>query len=107
MKKIKYADYAYICQYKESHFMQKYFCNNYISLHNRNEGALRYDMKWWFYILIFIPLNIIDLFYCIWALGLKNFEIEPRNIIEYTCVGSPSEDSSTQFGRLVEVWNKY
>lgn len=106
-KKIKYADYAYIAYYKENHFFQKHFCNNYISLNNKNEGMLGYNWKLWAYILAFIPLNITNLFYCIWACGLKNFEIEPRNIVCYNCIGFPSDDSSTQFGRLMEVWNKY
>lgn len=107
MKKIKYEELAYICNYKKNHPLEKYFCNWYISLNNPNEGYLRCDQKLWFYILTFIPVHVLAFLYCIWDSGIKNFELQPITIHGYNCVGCTNESNNTRFGRLVEIWNKY
>lgn len=48
-------------------------------------------MKMWAYILIFIPIHLIQLILCLWDGGLKTFEINERVIIQdYLSWGSVS-----------------
>lgn len=107
MKKISYNDAAYILRHKKNCFFEKYACNWYITLNNPNEGRIECSQKLWFYILTFIPVHIIAFFYCVWDLGIKNFELQPINIHGWHCLGYPGDGSDTQLGRLVEIWNKY
>lgn len=37
-------------------------------------------MKWWFYILVFIPLHICKLFCVLWDGGLRDFSIVSRMV---------------------------
>lgn len=107
MKKISYNDVAYICRYKEKHFFEKYFCNHYIWMNNSNEGMMKCNMKIWFYILIFIPIHIIDFVYLLWNGGIKHFEITPINISTRNITGLTSDnDDTTTFGRFKQVYNK-
>lgn len=105
--KITYEEAAYIRGYKQKHFMEKHFCDWYIEKANDCSGYMRLRVKWWFYILAFIPAHIIQIFLCMWDGGLKEFGFEPRECNHSCVIGSPSDDSSTMFGRFKEIWDKY
>ena len=107
MKKISYNDVAYICRFKENHFFRKYFCNNYIWMNNPNTGKMKCVIKIWFYILIFIPVSIIDFVCLLWDGGIKHFEIMSRNVRTDIVTGLTSDnDDTTTFGRFKQVYNK-
>lgn len=107
MIKIKYEDAAYILGYIKVHYGEKYFCNWYLENKYDNCGDMRMDIKWWFYILTFIPVHIIKMVVCLWNGGLKKFSIDSRNTRYDTVIGWPDADSSSQFGRFKEIWDKY
>lgn len=104
MKKISYNDAAYILRYKDNHWFEKYCCNWYIKLNNPNEGYIRCEQKLWFYIVSFIPLNVIGFLFCLWDGGIKNYYIQPKVIHTFVSCGLTNDDETTQFGRLKEVW---
>lgn len=105
--KITYEEAAYIRRYKQKHFMEKHFCDWYIEMTNSCSGNMRLRVKWWFYIITFIPTHIIQTFLCMWDGGLKEFGFEPRECSCYCVVGRSSDGSDTQFGRFKEIWDKY
>ena len=76
-------------------------------MNNPNTGKMKCVMKIWFYILIFIPANIIDFIYLLWDGGIKHFEIMPRTIRTDIITGLTSDnDDTTSFGRFKQVYNK-
>lgn len=107
MKKIKYEDAAYICRYTKEHFKEKYFCNWYIQKTSDTWGKMDLYVKWWFYILTFIPVHILQALWCVWDGGLKEFGFEPRRIQSHNVIGFKNDPSDSMFNRLAEVWEKY
>ena len=105
--KIKYEDAAYIRRYKKVHHGEKYFCKWYLTGKNNNYGYMNLYIKWWAYLLMFIPIHIIKAIACIWDGGLKEFAIEPRCAIRDNIVGLTNDGPETEFGRFKEVWDKY
>lgn len=105
--KITYEEAAYIRGYKQKHFMEKHFCDWYIEKVGDCSGHMKLRVKWWFYILAFIPAHIIQAFLCMWDGGLKEFGFEPRECVWSNVLGCSSDGADTTFGRFKEVWNKY
>lgn len=99
--KISYNDATYILNYKKNHFFKKHFCNWKLDKRSDTAYSIKCFMKWWIYVLIFIPAHLIDLFVALYDGGLKEFEIESRessiNIYSYTYF---------TFNRANEVWCK-
>jgi hypothetical protein len=59
-------------------------------------------MGWPWYIIVFIPVHILQAFACIWDGGLKEFTILGRDIgYDVLTRGSPA------YTRAEEIWNKY
>lgn len=107
MVKIKYSDAAYIYRYRKEHFMEKHFGVWYIEKRNETHGTMALYVKWWFYLLTFIPAHILKLLYCAWDGGLKEFSIERRLVSCDNIIGLSHDDVETQFGRFKKVWEKY
>ena len=107
MKKIKYEEAAYIRRYKKNHLMERLFCVWYIQKINEVSGRMELYVKWWFYLLTFIPIHIFKLLGCMWDGGLKEFKFESRKATCNNVVGLTIDNSETEFGRFKEVWEKY
>lgn len=107
MKKIKYEDAAYIRRYKKRHTFEKYFCNWFLVNKSQNCGQMRMYVKWWAYIILFIPIHLAKVGACIWDGGLREFSFEPRCVHYSNVVGLSNDGSNTEFGRFKEVWDKY
>jgi hypothetical protein len=58
------------------------FCNYYLENDRSVKGGFcrKVCVKWWFYILIFIPLHLLNAVICVWDGGLKEFEIQKRHV---------------------------
>lgn len=106
MKRVSYDDIRYIGRYKRDSFFERYFCNWYISMSNQNEGWIKCEIKWWFYLITFIPFCLIIFIGCLWDGGIKNFGIEPRTIHHYNITGLIKEGDETQFGRLKLIYRQ-
>ena len=107
MMKIKYEDAAYIYRYKNRHIFEKYFCNWFLIEKGQNFGYMRMYVKWWAYIILFIPIHIVKACACIWDGGLREFRIESRCVHYSNIVGLSSDGLTTEFGRFKEIWDKY
>ena len=86
--KIKHKEAVYILDYKKRHLLEKFFGVWRLQLTCTNSGKITCDMKWWFYILMFLPLHFLVLISCIWEGGLSAFEIIPRRLHNYTYSGA-------------------
>lgn len=70
--KISYKDFAYLMNYELRHPFIKY-CGDCYVMEQDASVILTAKVKWFFYILLFIPIHIIIFFYCLWDGGIKNF----------------------------------
>lgn len=52
------------------------------SLEEVQSSVIKHEVKlgWFGYLLLFVPVHIFKFFWCIWDGGLKEFEIETRQI---------------------------
>lgn len=83
MKKISYKDFAYLMNYKKHHPFIKYCCNCYLK--ERDSSVLLTSrVKLPIYILLFIPAQIIELFYAAWDCGIRNYDMWGRTITSFT-----------------------
>lgn len=70
---------------------QNPFINMYVSDAEGGGIYIRQEVQLWFYILIFIPLHLIQVIICLWDGGLKTFEIANRYLTcDYCPWGSPN-----------------
>lgn len=105
--KISFNEATYITGWhKRKHRFEKYFCNWDIKKENDNSAYINCTMKLYFYILIFIPVHIIKVLLVLWDGGLKEFTIEPRNVLHSNIVGWIKDSEESEFGRFMVVWNK-
>ena len=108
MKKIKHSEAAYILCWKRPHLFVKYCCIWKIGMNEPITGRIVCNMRWWMYVLLFIPMHIIKFNLCLWDGGIKNFCIEPRIIHNYNIIGGLTiDDERTKFGRLKIIWKKH
>ena len=104
--KIKHKEAIYILNFHKRHLFEKLFCVWHLQITCANAGKLTCDMRWWFYILAFLPLHFLVLLGCLWNGGLRDFEILPRRFSYYAKSGpEKSGDSLTFFGRMKNVWD--
>lgn len=106
--RIKHKEAVYILDYKKRHLLEKFFGVWRLQLTCTNSGKITCDMKWWFYILMFLPLHFLVLISCIWEGGLSAFEIIPRRLHNYTYSGAQVIGSNlTHFGKMKSIWDYY
>ena len=79
-KRITLKDWNYIGTYNCSAKWIRPLC--VYTLEEVQSGIIEQEIKigWIGYLLVFIPAHIFKLFWCLWDGGLKEFEIEGRNI---------------------------
>jgi len=77
-KKITLAQWTEIGKYNCASKWLRPLCK--YTLYPSDGGNFRREQKigWFAYLLLFIPLHILQFFYCCWDGGLKEFEIQPR-----------------------------
>lgn len=80
--RITYNQASYIMHYTEPHRFQHYFCN--WTVEPKEEGYyISCDMKWIVFILLYIPMLIVELINCLIFKGIINYIMPTRNIISY------------------------
>ena len=62
------------------------------TLEEVQKGIIKQEIKigWLGYLLMFIPVHIFKLFWCLWEGGLKEFDLEERNLTHYYSYESDS-----------------
>lgn len=83
--KLKYYDASYILGYKQTHLIQKYFCQWKISSCGKQVKRLECNIKLPVFIITYIPMLVIIFLYYLWDEGLRHFSFPTsRNIYRYT-----------------------
>jgi hypothetical protein len=77
MKKISYSELAILLGFKKMHMLEKLACNHYIEEKEYSVNVIS-KMKVPVYVLLIVPICILNVFALAWDGGLKNFSIEPR-----------------------------
>ena len=102
-KRITRKEWEYIGKYNPAAKWLRPFCSYTLE---KIEGGYRRQCKipWLLYLLMFIPFNILQALYCMWDGGLKEFEIEGRNL-GYDNLKERGENSGA-FLKAKEVWER-
>lgn len=79
---ITYNQASYIMHYNEPHRLQYYFCN--WTVEPLDDGYfISCRVKWIVFILLYIPMLIIELIYCLIYEGISNYLLPTREVISY------------------------
>ncbi len=98
-KKISSKDWAEIGRYNYAAKWLRPLCS--YSLIKENDNMFRREQKigWPVYLILFIPVHVLQVLWCLWDGGLKEFEINKRYL------GSdPIIADSECFMRAAKVW---
>ena len=101
-KRITRKEWEYIGKYNPAAKWLRPLCS--YSLEKSFNGCFCRECKisWPVYLVIFIPVHILQLLYCLWDGGLKEFEIESRSL-GYKVFHS--YDSA--YTQAKEIWEKH
>jgi hypothetical protein len=99
-KKISRKEWTEIGQYNPAAKWLRPLCN--YKLIKEPEGRFKREVRvgWFVYLLIFIPVHILQAFICMWDGGLKEFEINERYL-----GGDWLAPDSESFKRAEKIWN--
>lgn len=78
-KKISLKDWEYIGKYNPAAKWVRPFCSYTLT---ETDKGFRRDCKlsWLVYLLLFLPVHLLQAFACMWDGGLKEFEVQTRHI---------------------------
>ena len=99
-KKISRKEWTEIGQYNPAAKWLRPLCS--YRLIKEPDGRFKREIRvgWFVYLLIFIPVHILQAFICMWDGGLKEFEINERYL-----GGDWFTPDSEPFKRAEEIWN--
>lgn len=105
-KNITLKDWTYIGQYNPARKWLRPLCS--YSLEQLEDGGFRRIIKIGLipYLLMFIPLHLLQALCCMWDGGLKEFEIEPR-LLGYDDFHETWGGNRGAFPRAKEIWEKH
>lgn len=103
-KRITRKEWEYIGIYNPAAKWLRPYCS--YTLEQIDHGGFRRQCKigWVMYLLMFIPFNLLQALCCMWDGGLREFEIEDRNI-GYDDL-YPVGLNSKAYPRAKEIWEK-
>lgn len=79
-KRISRKEWEYIGKYNPAAKWLRPLCSYTLVKESDNEFIRVCRISWPVYLLIFIPVHLIQFFYCMWEDGLKHFEFEGRHL---------------------------
>ena len=100
-KKISKKDWEYIGMYNYAAKWLRPLCS--YRLIKEADGRFKREQRigWFVYMLIFIPVHILQAFICMWDGGLKEFEINPSYL-----GGDWFIPGSDCFKKAEKIWNR-
>ena len=102
-KKISMKDWEYIGKYNPAAKWLRPLCSYTLT---ETIIGFRRDCKigWPMYLILFLPAHLIQLFYCLWDGGLKEFSIQGRHIGHDNI--TRSGDNCARYPQAKEIWEK-
>lgn len=99
-KRISYKEWTEIGQYNYAAKWLRPFCSYYLTKESAVCFRREQRIGWFVYLLIFIPVHLLQLLWCLWDGGLVDFEINKPYL------GSdPLFHNSEPYIRAKKVWN--
>lgn len=104
-KRISQAEWEYIGKYNPARKWLRPLCSYSIV---EIEDGFRRECKisWPLYLVIFIPIHLLQALYCMWNGGLKEFEIEGRHI-GHDDIQEHRGNNKGAFPKAKEIWEKH
>ena len=103
-KRITQKDWAYIGKYNPARKWLRPLCS--YSLVEIEDGFRREcKISWLVYLVIFIPVHLLQALFCMWDGGLKEFEIEGR-YLSHDDIKEHSGNNKGAFPKAKEIWEK-
>ena len=104
-KRITQADWEYIGKYNPARKWLRPYCD--YSLCEIEKGGFRREIRinWFFYLLMFIPLHLLQALYCMWDGGLREFEIEGR-FLGYDDIHETWGNNMGAYPKAKEIWER-
>ena len=102
-KKISLNDWTYIGKYNTAVKWLRPLCTYTLT---QTDKGFRRDCKigWFLYLLLFLPAHLIQLVYCLFDGGLKEFEIASRHLgHDYI---TEHGDNCGRYPMAKEIWEK-
>ena len=99
-KKISNKNWEYIGKYNYAAKWLRPLCS--YTLMKEADGRFKREQRvgWILYLILFIPVHILQALWCIWDGGLKEFEINERYL-----GGDWLIQGSESYNRAEEIWN--
>lgn len=104
-KRITQKDWTYIGKYNPARKWLRPLCS--YSLEQLEDGGFRRVIKIGLipYLLMFIPLHLLQALYCVWDGGLKEFEFEGR-YLGHDDIKEHTGSNKGAFPKAKEIWEK-
>ena len=109
-KKISWKDYLYMTHRENLPWFQKITCSYYVAKSNVGGGCYRGRVKvrWLWYLLLWLPPQLVNVVYYMWAEGLKNWDWDlPRvndGAVFYVC---DKKYADSTYNRMDKIWESY
>jgi hypothetical protein len=102
-KKISMKDWEYIGKYNPAAKWLRPLCSYTLT---ETIIGFRRDCKigWPMYLILFLPAHLIQLLYCLWDGGLKEFSIQGRHLGHDNI--TRSGDNCARYPQAREIWEK-
>lgn len=99
-KKITLKDWTYIGKYNHAAKWLRPLCQYTLIKESATTFKREQRISWPVYIILFIPVHIIQALWCIWDGGLREFEISERYL-----GGDWLPKGDLAYARAEEIWN--
>jgi hypothetical protein len=99
-KKIKLKEWTYIGRYNHAAKWCRKLCSYYLIKEDDKTFRRVQTISWFNYLLIFIPVHLLQAIVLLWDGGLKEFIIFSRALGEDVL-----KDGTESFGRAEVIWN--
>lgn len=105
-KRISQKEWEYLGKYNYAAKWARPFCSYSIEKIDDNEYHRNCDIGWFLYLVLFIPVHLLQALCCMWDGGLKEFEICPRHLghdyfhEDWGC-------NQPAFPKAKEIWEKH
>lgn len=109
-KKISYKDYCYMTRRANLPWIQKLCCTFYVVKGTEGGGSYagRAKVRWFWYLLMWLPFQLVNALYYMWAEGLREWDWDlPRvNDGAQSYVYDKRYEDST-YNRMDKIWESY
>lgn len=110
-KKITCKDYCYMTRRANVPWFQKISCTYH--LYKGTEGRHSYyqcrrKVRWFWYLLLWLPLQIVNILYYMWTEGLREWDWDLPRVDRGACFyvyDNRYEDST--YSRMDKIWESY